>query len=59
MLYLEASSSLACTSLLSSSAFNLMALVVCLQSLEEYLLLERATLLGFPDWVILTGLGLI
>jgi len=53
---------LAFTSLLPSSAFNLMALVVYLQSPEKYLLLRllrQAVLLDFPDWVIMTGLRLI
>ena len=50
--------SLACTSLLSSSAFNLIALVVYLQSPKRYLflgLIGWAVVLGFPNLSILIG----
>ena len=54
--------SLACTSLLPSSASCFMALVVCPQNPQEHLLLgllRWATFLGFPNWIVLTRLCLI
>ena len=49
--------SLACMSLLPSSAFNIMALMVYLRSLENCLLFGRAILPQFPWSAILTGWG--